>query len=96
MSYPPQMDHICDKNVQEDKNIVQQQASSEINKNCEKDPKQSGNTDLSISQTALIYAVENSLPPVKISCQPKFNRKRQGKENQISVCRHGEEFSTKK
>ena len=53
------MDHMQDKNVQEDKNAVQQQTFSEINKNCENDPKQNSHTGLSISQNVLMYAVEN-------------------------------------
>ncbi|CAM4744032.1 unnamed protein product [Rotaria magnacalcarata] len=36
--------------------------------------------NIPISHHALAYAVENQLPPIKISCQPKINQSQQGKE----------------
>lgn len=50
------------------------------NKNTDNISKNDMNSEQPISQHALIYAVENQLPPIKIICEPKINHNQQGKE----------------
>ncbi|CAF1308437.1 unnamed protein product [Rotaria sordida] len=54
--------------------------SEKLNKNAKNKTVENNNSDISISQHALAYAIESHLPPIKISCQPKITQNQKGNE----------------
>ncbi|CAF3209332.1 unnamed protein product [Rotaria socialis] len=66
-----------DQNISEIQNV---KLSDELDKNPRIRTKEKGNLDIHISQHALLYAVENNFPPIKLGCQPKINLNQQGND----------------
>ncbi|CAF3825630.1 unnamed protein product [Rotaria sp. Silwood1] len=68
------------KNDGEMTEIQQINLSEDLNKNIKNKTNENRNSVISISQHALLYAIENHLLPIKIECHPKINQNQQGNE----------------